>query len=111
MGDSTTITAAELREMSEHARVLEGIITDIATILSAIAQGEMLSALPADEENRARHNTATSLLDIAIRTAEKVDQLQGTELSIRLFCAAQRSAQSNVMAIAPRAGAGSKAAA
>lgn len=75
---------SRLREAAIHASSLEAILTDVVSILEAIDAGGMLSALPPDENDATRHNSATCLLDLAERRLKEIDAIPGTDLSIKL---------------------------
>ena len=76
--------AGELRDCAQHAAALEAILTDVRAVLEAIDHGDLLAALPADEEDARRHNSAAALLDLACHRLADEEVIPGTDLSIKL---------------------------
>ena len=76
--------ANELLQTAFNVRKAEELISYVESITTAILDGGLLDALPADDSNRARHNAAVHLLsDINCRIAE-LENLPGTDPSISL---------------------------
>ena len=79
----TPTTGALIADCMKHANELESIIAEIRAVLHAIGDGDLLAALPENEEDARRHNTGTWLLQLAENRLDSIKGF-GDELSAKL---------------------------